>query len=96
MYKARLVQRCEYASAGDPVDIYGEPTWTILNIACRREIAVKEYLDAAGNVGVTQTRYFLDTTVTPVVGEKLDGKSIVQVIDYVLGNGRLIGWEVYV
>ena len=79
------------------VDKYGEPMYeprTIIN--CRREISVQEILTNTGAVLSSSTRYYTDDKYTIQAGDKLDGKSVLKVQEYVNQQGVVEGYESYV
>lgn len=97
-----LRQRAVYApvertSVGTPkLNAYGEPSYgATKTVKCRREPYVAHGLSVGGSVAVYRYSYYLDTTVTPMIGDKLDDRVIQDVQDYYDGMGILVGYEVH-
>jgi hypothetical protein len=94
-YLNQLAVYREVDSSKD-LDIYGEPEYLEeKNLKCRREFSDREVEDRAGHIVQSRYTYLLDTTAKPKIGDLIDGLKILEVVDYVNGAGRLIGWEVH-
>jgi hypothetical protein len=76
------------------VDMYGKAAYRpSKTIKCRRELADKEITDRTGKTALSTVTYYLDTSIGPAIGDKLDGRLVLAVEEYVIGVGVLIGWE---
>lgn len=82
--------------ASTEVDQYGNAKYNpAVVVRCRRELTETEIKDKAGKVQLSTYTYFFDTSITPAIGEKVDGRLILAVEEYVVGIGTSLGWEVY-
>lgn len=84
---------------GKPLlDAYGDPVYSTSSttVKCRRERLTKDVLTTNGAASVSTTRYFFDDSVSLDLGDKVDGKAIQTVKDFVNSKGRSEGWEVTV
>lgn len=65
-------------------------------LKCRRERVIKDVQTNTGAILSSSTRYFLDESQTLNPDDKLDGKAILELEEYVDAQGRVVGYEVYV
>lgn len=80
------------------LDQYGDPMYRAgsQTVRCRRERDTKNVLTTGGAAIMNTTRYFLDSSVQVELGDKIDGKVILTVSDYINSVGQSEGWEVTV
>ena len=97
-----LKQKCTYeqqerdASGKAILNKYGEPSYKApVEIKCRREILIRDVLTNSGAIQKSSTRYFIDNTLVLQANDKLDGKPILEVQEYVNQFGKAEGFEVY-
>jgi hypothetical protein len=76
---------------GDPVGFTGKVT-----VKCRRERDTKDVLTNGGSAVVSTTKYFFDNSINVEIGDKVDGKPILNVSDFINDLGISEGWEVTV
>ena len=89
----------ERDKSGEPkLDDYGDPIYKNVSkvVKCRRERTTKDILTTGGAASVSTTKYFFDNSVTVDIGDKVDGKVILTVSDYVNDLGISEGWMVTV
>lgn len=98
-----LKQKCvyeglKYDSTGNVVlDIFGEPQYSIpVTIKCRRETTIQDVQTNTGAILRSVTRYFTDNAHTIQANDKLDGKVVLKVQEYVNQHGVTEGFECYV
>lgn len=98
-----LRQTCTLMSAqldnnGAPIlDKYGEPVFaTPVVVKCRCEHTTKDVLTPTGSVLKSASRYFVDNSATVRLGDKVDGKAVIQVSDFIGATGMSEGWMFYV
>ena len=76
---------------------YGEPDYnTSVKVRCRKERISKDILTTNGSVSKSVSRYYLDNDVEVRVGDKLDGRVVTKVSDFVNEFGVSEGYECYV
>ena len=97
-----LKQKCTYEQQkrdenGNAVlDKYGEPSYKApVVLKCRREILIRDVLTNNGSVQKSSTRYFLENTHEIKANDKLDGKPVLEVREYVNQFGKPEGFECY-
>lgn len=98
MISGYLNQTCQYEILDEAagLDLFGGGAYFApISIPCRRELAETEIKDKSGKTVLSSVTYFLDTTVEPAMGDRIDGRLVLGLQDYTLGSGVLIGWEVY-
>lgn len=89
----------ERDSLGEPrLDTYGDPIYKpgSVTVRCRRQRSTKDVLTTGGAATISTTIYFLDNSVSVDIGDKIDGKVIKTVEDFVNSVGVSEGWEVTV
>lgn len=99
LMQTALITFVDRDSNGDPkLDDYGDPIYkkSTIKVKCRRERTTKDVLSTGGAASVSTTKYFLDNSVNVDIGDKIDGKVILTVSDYVNAIGTSEGWEVTV
>ena len=97
-----LKQKCTYeqqkrdANGKAILDTYGEPSYEApIVIKCRREKLIKDVLTNTGSTLKSSTRYFTDEKQVIQANDKLDGKPVLQVAEYVNQFGVAEGFESY-
>jgi len=97
-----LNQKCVYEqqkrnSEGIAIlDKYGEPSYEDpVEIKCRRETLIKDVMTHTGSILKSSTRYFTDAEYNIKANDKIDGKPVLQVQDYVNQFGIVEGFESY-
>ena len=97
-----LKQKCTYEQLvrddkGEAVlDKFGEPSYKApVEIPCRREILIRDVMTNNGSIQKSSTRYFTDNAQTIQANDKLDGKSVLEVQEYVNQFGKAEGFESY-
>ena len=97
-----LKQKCTYeqqerdASGKAILDKYGEPSYKApIVIKCRREILIRDVMTNNGSIQKSSTRYFTDNTQTIRANDRLDGKPVLEVQEYVNQFGKAEGFESY-
>lgn len=79
------------------LDKYGEPRYGApVLIKCRREVTVKDVQTNTGAILKSSTRYFTDERHTIQSNDRLDGKPVLEVQEYVNQFGVSEGFESYV
>lgn len=79
------------------LDKYGDPQFeSPVNIKCRRETTIQEVQTSTGAVLKSSTRYFTDDKQSIKAGDKLDGKPVLKVQEYINQFGSAEGFESYV
>ena len=79
------------------LDQYGEPQYEVpVEIKCRRETLVQEVQTNTGAILKSSTRYFTDSAQTICANDKLDGKPVLKVQEYINQFGISEGFESYV
>ena len=63
---------------------------------CRHESSHKDIQTTNGSIVRSTARYFLDESTPVAPDDRIDGKVVVSVIEYVNGLGLVEGYEVYV
>lgn len=98
-----LNQKCTYekarkdASGATSIDRYGETMYAPeVHVRCRRERLVKDIKTANGSILVAQSRYFLDEDTKVEADDRLDGRVVISVEEYVNVLGKVEGYECYV
>ena len=74
-------------------EIQYQPAQTV---RCRRESSHKDVQTANGSIVRSTARYFLDESVPVKVDYRIDGATVVSVVDYINNMGIVEGYEVYV
>ena len=78
-------------------DKFGEPLYEKpVQIKCRRETIIQDVQTNTGAILKSSTRYFLDDTHHIQADEKLDGKTVLKVQEYINQLGVAEGFECYV
>lgn len=97
-----LKQKCTYEklvrdSKGNAVlDKYGEPSYEApITIKCRRETLIHDVLTNTGSILKSSTRYFTDVEPDIQANDKLDGKPVLKVQEYINQYGVAEGFESY-
>lgn len=98
-----LKQKCTYEKLkrredGEvELDIYGDPQYTDpVTIKCRRETTVQDVQTNTGAILKSTTRYFTDDKQSIQADDKLDGKAVLKVQEYINQFGVVEGFESYV
>ncbi len=98
-----LRQKCSYEKLkydkdGNVLhDKFGEPQHEAPEtIKCRREAYVQDIQTSTGAILKSSSRYFTDDKPHIQAGDKLDGKSVLKVQEYVNQFGASEGFESYV
>jgi hypothetical protein len=98
-----LKQKCTYekakrdASGKILLDKFGEPQYEAPEtIKCRRETTIQDVQTNTGAILKSTTRYFTDDTHIIQANDKLDGKAVLKVQEYIDQFGRAEGFESYV
>ena len=97
-----LKQECTYEQQkrdknGDAIlDKYGEPSYEAPEIIkCRRETLIQDILTNTGSILKSSTRYFTDEKHVIQANDKLDGKPVLKVQEYINQFGKAEGFESY-
>lgn len=98
-----LKQKCQYEALvlnedGEPrLDQYGIPEFeAAVSVRCRRERSEKEVETTDGRIVRSTTVYYIDESITLHSGDKIDGKSVLQIAEYTGSLGKCEGWLAYV
>ena len=98
-----LKQKCTYeqmklSKDGEPLlDKYGDPLYeSSIIVKCRRETTIQDVQTSTGAILKSTTRYFTDDKQTIHAGDKLDGKTVIKVQEYINQFGSAEGFESYV
>lgn len=98
-----LKQTCTYEKAkhdknGNILhDKFGEPLHEApTTIKCRREETIQDVQTSTGAILKSSTRYFTDDKQSIKAGDKLDGKAVLKVQEYINQFGVAEGFESYV
>lgn len=79
------------------LDKFGEPQYEApKKLKCRREKLVKDIQTNTGAILRSTTRYFLDESQPIETEDRLDGKTILSVEEYINQLGATEGYECYV
>lgn len=83
---------------GKPVlDQYGDPSYQPeVEVKCRRERKLRDVLSQTGSTVRSETTYYFDESISIRVGDRVDGKPIIDFEEYIDGDGKLVGYEVVV
>ena len=65
-------------------------------IKCRRERIVKDVQTSTGAIQRSSTRYFIDETQLVEADDRIDGKTVIEVSEYINQLGKVEGYECYV
>lgn len=98
MQKASVV-KMKRDLLGEPIlNEYGDPQYETKStiVKCRKERSTKDILTTGGAAAVSTTKYFLDNSITVDIGDKINGKPILTVTDFINPLGVSEGWEVTV
>lgn len=98
-----LKQKCTYEKLqrGEDgkvlLDMYGEPLYEApVVIKCRRETTIQDVQTNTGAILKSTTRYFTDEKHSIKANDKLDGKTVLKVQEYINQFGKPEGFESYV
>lgn len=98
-----LKQECSFerakrnADGSVQLDKFGDVMYeSPVTLKCRRERIVKDVQTATGAILRSSTRYFTDEIQPIEADDRFDGKTILQVEEYVNQLGRIEGYESYV
>lgn len=92
----QLMQR---TSKGEPqLNEYGEPLYQsrVTVIKCRKEISTQDVITTVGAAKKSATTFYLDNTTPVTIGDKLEGKPVLTVQEYINAQGLCEGYEVMV
>ena len=79
------------------LDKHGTPQYfSPKSIKCRKEISVQDVRTNTGAILKSTTRYFVDDKYPIGANDKLDGKYVLEVTEYINQFGRAEGYECYV
>ena len=67
-----------------------------VSVKCRHESSHKDIQTTNGSIVRSTSRYFLDESVPVAPDDRIDGRVVVSVVEYVNGLGLVEGYEVYV
>lgn len=87
------LERVKLSTEGTPVlNVYGEPEYEIAKpVPCRREKHIKDVMMSNGATVQSSTQYY---TVAEVgMNDRLDGKVVLTIKEYVDGTGNIIGYR---
>lgn len=71
---------------------YEEP----VSVSCRRERVIRDVQTSDGAILRSASRYFLDEQVEIRADDRLDGRVVLEVEEYINQLGETEGWECYV
>ena len=98
-----LKQKCTYEklkrddSGKILFDKFGEPQHEAPVVEkCRRETTIQDIQTSTGAIMKSSTRYFTDDKQVIQAGDKLDGKTVLKVQEYINQFGVAEGFESYV
>ena len=98
-----LKQKCTYEKLKRDetgrilLDKFGEPQYEdAVVIKCRRETTVQDVQTNTGAILKSTTRYFTDDKQSIQASDKLDGKAVLKVQEYINQFGVAEGFESYV
>lgn len=80
------------------LDEYGEPLYEdrVRSIRCRKEISTEDVLTSTGAVQKSTTTFYVDNTVSVALGDKMEGKVILMIEDFIDFTGHSIGYKIQV
>ena len=79
------------------LDMYGDPSYHVpVTIPCRRERVLQDIQTTTGSIVRSSTTYYTDETISVKVGDKFDGKPVIDFEEYVDGRGIIEGYRVIV
>jgi hypothetical protein len=79
------------------LDKFGEPQYeSPVVIKCRRETTIQDVQTNTGAIMKSSTRYFTDEKHPIQVDDKLDGKTVLKIQEYINQLGFAEGFESYV
>ena len=97
-----LKQTCTYEQQkrdenGNAIlDKFGEPSYEApVTIKCRRETLIQDVLTNTGSILKSSTRYFTDNNHEIKANDRLDGKPVLKVQEYINQFGKAEGFESY-
>lgn len=97
-----LKQECIYeqqkrdSNGNALLDKYGEPSYEApVTIKCRRETFIQDVLTNTGSILKSSTRYYTDENQAIQANDKLDGKPVIKVQEYINQFGKAEGFESY-
>lgn len=98
-----LRQQCSYEavildSKGKVLhDKFGEPQYSSpVIVKCRREEIIQDVQTSTGAILKSSTRYFLSNMYKIQADDRLDGKPVLKVQEYINQHGTAEGYEAYV
>lgn len=97
-----LKQRCKLEKLtienGQPkLNDFGEFQYNApIELRCRHESSHKDVQTANGSIVRSTSRYFFDESQAIAADDRIDGKVVISVTEYVNGLGNIEGYEVYV
>ena len=98
-----LRQKCSYEklkrdkSGKSLLDKFGEPQYEAAEIIkCRREETIQDVQTSTGAILKSSTRYLTDEKHPVAANDRLDGKIVLKVQEYVNQFGAIEGYESYV
>lgn len=91
-------QPAKRASNGEVLlDEYGAPLLgAAVQIKCRRERVLHDTSDGAGSIVGSSTDYYVDESAHIQIGDKVDGKTVLDYEEYVNEQGKIEGYRVIV
>lgn len=83
---------------GTPItDMYGDLSYeSAITLKCRRERSLKDVLSNTGVISKSSTTYYLDELYEISIGDKIDGKVIIDFEEYTNEHGLTEGYMVVV
>lgn len=98
MLKDYLNQTAILEVQGDPDQYADRTTSSSIAIACRKQGIMRVAMSADGPQFIARTMYIFERMQTAPRAnvDKLDGKVITEIIDYVDLAGEVLGYEAYV
>lgn len=98
-----LKQKCSYEKAlrnpqGEvQLDAYGEVQYEEeKTLKCRREKTIRDVQTPTGAILRSSTRYFFDDGIVAEASDRVDGRPILEVEEYVNQLGKIEGYKCYV
>lgn len=98
-----LKQTCSFERAlrdsdgATKLNKFGDVLYTSpLTVKCRRERVIKDVQTNTGAILSSSTRYFIDESCPINPDDRIDGKVVLEVEEYVGAKGQTVGYEVYV
>ena len=93
-----IYEKCILKSDGSvDLDKYGEPQYEApIRIKCRKETNVQDVQTNTGAILKSSTRYFIEGKYLVRADDRLDGKCVLKISEYINQFGKIEGFECYV